>query len=734
MKQVEEPQELSEDINLLVQRMPIEVMQRMPDIDAVLDYLLSCISQVVESDVITIALLDSGKVRTFRSYYPKDLSYLRANDIFNVDKYVALKRAYTTRKSILTADTHNHPDWIIDDQTEWIRSHIAIPMFTQDEFFGFIFLQGLTPNQFSEQDVRRIQPLVAQTSLAVHLATMYRQQEQTTSELEALYNATSVLLTTDNVRMLGSQIAEAVVKEFDHVDCGVILVDLYSPQLERLPRSGIEGLSTSEPLYLDGPGLVPAAIRSGITTYAPDVNQDSRYVANVPEAKSELVIPLRTHNNIIGVLDLQSSQTHSFSPNDVRVLEAFAQRAAVAIENARLYEEIRTFATDQEQLLAERTIELREAKEQVETILNYSSDGVAFTTPDGQIIRTNTAFEKIFGPLPPTKAALSIVDLIDIDMQQSNDCAAALIRVANGKSPSERLIATTINRDTNPIYIDTTLAAVRNSRGHVSGIVFTIRDISDLKKMEDGLRDALAHEMELNQMKSQFIAVVSHEFRTPLATILSAKDGLERYYDRLSDQQKARNFNQIDSNVIRMTEMLDDLLSLTQDETDQKQQDRSYVDLSAVFHSAYEDLLANIGGDYDITFDIIGNPQFVRSNVNQMQHIFINLVENAIKYSGENKSVRVLLDYQQHQFQLTVSDKGIGIPKADQSHIFDPFIRGSNVGTKRGTGLGLSIVERAVRHHKGHIDFTSIPDEGTTFVVTIPYSNTVPDHNIGELL
>ena len=729
MNQVEEPQGLSQDINALVQRMPIEVMQRMPDIDAVLDYLLSCISEVVDSDVITISLLDGDKVRNFRSYYPKDLSYLQANDVFNVDEYVALKQAYTTHQPVLTADTHNHPGWIIDDRTKWIRSHIAIPMFTQDEFFGFIFLQGLTPNQFSDQDVRRIQPLVAQTSLAVHLATIYRQQEQTTSELEALYNATSVLLTTDNVRMLGGQIAEAVVKEFAHVDCGVILVDLYSPQLERLPRAGIEGLSTAEPLYLDGPGLVPSAIRSGITTYAPDVSQDTRYVANVPEAKSELVIPLRTNNNIIGVLDLQSTQTHSFSPNDVRVLEAFSQRAAVAIENARLYEEIRTFATDQEQLLAERTLELREAKEQVETILNYSSDGVAFTTQDGHIIRTNTAFEKIFGPLTHTDENLSIVELIDIDPQQSNDCAAALVRVANGVSQSERLIATTINRDTNPTYIDTTLAAVRNSRDHVSGIVFTIRDISDLKKMEEGLRDALAHEMELNQLKSQFIAVVSHEFRTPLATILSAKDGLERYYDRMNDQQRARNFNQIDSNVTRMTEMLNDLLSLTLDETPQKQKDRSHIDLSAVFRSAYEDLLASIGTGYDITFDVTGEVQHVRCDITQMQHIFINLVENAIKYSSEGKVVRVTLDYQEDQWQLTVSDTGIGIPEADQSHIFDPFIRGANVGNKRGTGLGLSIVERAVRHHDGKIEFSSIQDKGTTFIVTIPYSVNQLDHS-----
>lgn len=725
MSQISNSQDLRDDINLLVQHIPIEVMRRMPDTDSVLDYLLACIDEIIIADALSIFLMDEGKLKLSRRLFKEPEKEKRFAVTIQLDEFPNIERAYTSRETILTRDTQDTDQWITTPDSIWIRSHIAAPMFTQDEFLGFLFIQSQTPNQYTEEDVKRLQPLVAQTSMAVHLAQMYQQQTQTTQELEALYNATSVLLNTDNVYELGSQIALAVVKEFDHVDCGVILVDLYSPQLIRLPRAGVEGLSASEPLFLHGPGLVPASVRSGVTTYAADVRQDVRYVANVPEAMSELVIPLRTHNNIIGVLDLQSTHTNAFGPNEVRVLEAFAQRAAVAIENARLYEEIRTFATDQEQLLAERTLELREAKEQVETILNFSSDGVAFTTRDGKIIRTNTTFEKIFGTgaLRTEKGNVSIIDLIDIDSEQPNGCAEALKRVASGASQSERLIATTINRDVSAIYIDTTLAAVRNARGRISGIVFTVRDITDLKKMEEGLRLALAHEMELNQLKSQFIAVVSHEFRTPLATILSAKDGLQRYYDRLTEEQRQRNYTQIDTNVLRMTEMLDDLLSLTQDDSHQRQQSRERIDLSAEFGNTFEDLRASIGTGYDLQFEVVGTPRLVYCNTKQMQQIFRNLVENAIKYSSEDKQVHIKLEYLTDWVQLVVTDKGIGIPEPDKLHIFDPFIRGSNVGTKRGTGLGLSIVKQAVDNHSGKIVFNSLPGGGTAFLVSVPYES-----------
>ncbi|MEP6984898.1 MAG: GAF domain-containing protein, partial [Chloroflexota bacterium] len=165
-------------------------------------------------------------------------------------------------------------------------------------------------------------------------------RKQVENELSSLYNATSFLFKSDSLFNLGYQVVQAILTEFQHADCGLLLKAKLSDEIIRLTRGGIYQVSANTPLSITGLGVVPEALRTGKIVYSPDTTTDARYMASDPRTRSELVIPLKTTTGILGVLDLQSMEIDAFSLRDQRILSAFAERAAAAIETMQLYEEI----------------------------------------------------------------------------------------------------------------------------------------------------------------------------------------------------------------------------------------------------------------------------------------------------------------------------------------------------------------------------------------------------------
>ncbi len=219
-------------------------------------------------------------------------------------------------------------------------------------------------------------------------------------ELQALYDATSYLFKADNLLSLGQQIVSGVVREFEHADCGIVLLDKSKNKIIRLARIGQADLNPETPLEVDGSGLIPEALRTGEVIYAPDVIQNRHYVANVASTASEFVIPLKTSNGIVGALDLQHAEKDAFSERDRRILTAYAERAAPAIEIMQLYDELNHYAVELESRVAQRTGELNHAKERAEAILNHSIDGIVLLDSQLLIQQTNLAFNALFSVEP----------------------------------------------------------------------------------------------------------------------------------------------------------------------------------------------------------------------------------------------------------------------------------------------------------------------------------------------
>ncbi len=245
-------------------------------------------------------------------------------------------------------------------------------------------------------------------------------------------------------------------------------------------------------------------------------------------------------------------------------------------------------------------------------------------------------------------------------------------------------------------------------------------DITERKRAETEIRKALQQEKELNELKSHFVAMTSHEFRTPLSTILSSAELLEYYGQGWPEDRKKRHLHQIQSAIKHMAQLLDDVLILGRSEAKKLEFMTEPVSLDRFCLEVVEDTKINIDNRYKIKFTHKGNCVNTIFDEKVLRQILHNLLSNAIKYSPEGGTILFTLSCKNNQAVFSIKDEGIGIPLEDQRLLFEPFHRGSNVDNIPGTGLGLTIVKNGVELYGGSLTLKSEPGKGTTFTVTLP--------------
>lgn len=242
--------------------------------------------------------------------------------------------------------------------------------------------------------------------------------------------------------------------------------------------------------------------------------------------------------------------------------------------------------------------------------------------------------------------------------------------------------------------------------------------VESLRESEENILKALAKERELSELKSRFVSMVSHEFRTPLTTIQSSAELLE-YYEWTAAERQER-FQQIRTAVQHMTQLLEDVLLIGKVDSGRVQCKPKPIDVQAFCQELLADLQLTTSDRHRVFFHTTGIPKTVALDPKLLRQILSNLLSNAVKYSPEGGDVALLVDYQTDRLQFSVRDQGIGIPLEDQEHLFEAFYRATNVDTIQGTGLGLAIVKKCVDLHGGEIKCESSVGSGTVFIVTLP--------------
>ena len=432
----------------------------------------------------------------------------------------------------------------------------------------------------------------------------------------------------------------------------------------------------------------------------------------------------------VGSMIMARGTIHAFlnrvQANERALREAFRRLTDQATE-LDLYQQQFTL------LLEERTMALDEVSAQAmlfKALADNSPICFVITNLDQIVTYANAAFHQTFGYDAQCLEAVGQPVTAFWPPEAAEQQAAIARQVVTGGWTGDVQMQ---RQDGTRLDIGGSAIQVTDSAGQVCGQAMILRDISYRKAHERELRQALEAEQQLGALRSRFVSMVSHEFRTPLTIIQSSADGLERFSDRLDAVQRAALQPDLYPGAAhggpagrghdhRAVGIAPDRI-----QPGAPGRGRIVPNLIDEMRLLYAfnpiELILEAEGDAQADLD-----------EKLMRQIVTNLLSNGLKYSPEGTPLRVTLSCPAAQVLiLQVADQGIGIPAADQANLFEAFHRASNVGTIAGTGLGLAIVRRAVELHGGTIDFTSAEGQGTTFTITLPRHPAPPARPLSTL-
>ncbi|WP_394993661.1 ATP-binding protein [Emticicia sp.] len=388
---------------------------------------------------------------------------------------------------------------------------------------------------------------------------------------------------------------------------------------------------------------------------------------------------------------------------------------------------------------------------QVEAIFQFATEAILITDNHGKIIRVNPSTEAMFGYDTSEFINQPIEILIPRRLSERHKNHREKFQ----ENPHARSMGANFDlfakrKDDTEFPVEVSLSPYTNSDG--SFVIAFIIDISIRKKAEnqliaykselekeveertmilkeaiqkleqtkDELDNSLKREREVNSMKSRFISIASHEFRTPLATVLSSLSLVEKYSELKEDEKRNKHISRIKSSVRNLTEILNDFLSLNKLEEGKVMINIEHFNLYDLIDGVRQELQGIAKTSQEIELSCANNgDSMVNLDKTLIRNILINLVSNAIKFSSEDSTININVVLSETTVIISVEDHGIGIPAADQKHLFERFFRSSNAGEIKGTGLGLSIVAHYVNLLKGSIKFESKENVGTKFYINL---------------
>jgi PAS domain S-box-containing protein len=402
-------------------------------------------------------------------------------------------------------------------------------------------------------------------------------------------------------------------------------------------------------------------------------------------------------------------------------------------------------------------------QEMLHSLFEFATEGIIICDQQGVIRLVNPAAEKIFGY---TRGELNDKKIEVLLLRRYHEKHVGS-REGYVKSPEPRSMGRGrdlygLRKDGSEIMVEVSLSPFETQQGKF--VMSFMVDVSERKKNENELRlaherlqqttdalsvlnaeletkvkerteelavaidklassksevmRALERERQVNEMKSRFITTASHEFRTPLGTILSSVSLIGRYEATEDADKRRKHIERIKSSVTNLTEILNDFLSIEKLEEGITRNKPESINLHSLLKEICDDMRSIARPGQTISLEYSGvesvnlDPQLVKNAV-------MNLLSNAIKYSPENKPIVIRVSEQGKILRIDIIDSGIGIPEKDLPHVFERFYRASNSGNVQGTGLGLNIVKKYVELMNGNISCTSVEGEGTTFTIEL---------------
>lgn len=385
-------------------------------------------------------------------------------------------------------------------------------------------------------------------------------------------------------------------------------------------------------------------------------------------------------------------------------------------EKVKAEEELRRYREHLEEMVEERTAQVNSQNIFLRTLIETIPNPLFVKDDKGCYTEVNPAFEKFYG--------MKREDLIGkkLDVVLSGEARRIALETDEKLKKEQGMVSYEVifeKEDGSKVPVIVYKSSFGISSNEPEGIMGMFIDISERKEMEEKTIQALNREKELNEMKTNFISMASHEFRTPLTTILASADLVEMYHSKWSPEKVLNHIKKIQDSVNYMTTLLDDVLTLSRADRGKLKFTPAKSNLREICIQILDEINYQVLPGHNIIFNYNLKEDIVNIDKKLLNQILNNLLSNAVKFSPDGGKIILDVSEKGNFIQFTVQDEGLGIDKNELKNIFEPFFRGKNAAEIHGSGLGLNIVKNAVELHGGEISIESALNKGTKFIFTI---------------
>ncbi|HQV62478.1 MAG TPA: GAF domain-containing protein [Anaerolineales bacterium] len=640
---------------------------------------------------------------------------------------------------ISTLEQANTIDTIQTGEGDDTQSIVAVPMILGGKTLGMLSVQSYQAGVYSEEDVQILGTLANQAIVAIQNGRLFEETQNLASKLEMrvvertsqlqreqqntetlLHILTEVSSSLDLDRALNRTLS--LLNDAIGAEQGTILL-LNADDMLLHYRAGYGYLS--DQVHSDqvvpaagrgftlkvGEGLAGWVVQNREAVLINDLHKDPRWVraASGQDHRSCIVVPMMVGEDVIGSLMVFHRVESFFSAEMLILVKAIASQVAVAINNAHLYELIR----DQAERLGVMLRKEQEDASRSQAILEAVADGVLVTGKDNRITFVNSSAEKI--------VAVNETELLG----RSLDAFGGLFGKAAGS-----WMDTIRHWSANPAsyHLGDTYAEQlelddeRIALVHLAPVIMQKEFLGTVSIFRD-----ITHEVEVDRLKSEFVATVSHELRTPMTAIKGYVDILTMGAAGALNENQMHFLDVVRNNIDRLNTLVSDLLDISRIEAGRVTLNPQSVDLYEIAEDVIEEVLHRSQTEEKpmaLSLDASKKLPSVIGDSERIRQIMGSLVDNAYNYTPENGTITVNIHQENGEIQVDVQDNGVGIASEDQPRIFERFFRGEHplVLATPGTGLGLPIVRQLVEMHNGRIwmSSTGVPGEGSTFSFTLP--------------
>lgn len=645
-----------------------------------------------------------------------------------------------TGKPQLIADTSQSKiDFVKagSDQDD-IQSILAVPMILGGKALGMLSAQSYQTDVYTEEDAQLLGTLANQAIVAIQNGRLFNETQTLASELEMrVLERTGQLQrekqNTDTLLRILTEVSSSLdldralnrtlslLNDASGAEQGTILLVHAEDNLLHY-RAGygyLSDRSTSANRGFTlkiGEGLAGWVVKHREAVLINDLFEDPRWVrstATGQDHRSAIAVPMSVGEDAIGVLMVFHRTASFFSAELLNLVTAIAGQVAVAINNARLYELIR----DQAERLG-----LMLRKEQVEAsrsqaILEAVADGVLVTGADNHISFVNSSITRVLGVDDTQLLGKSLENFAGLFGGASVEWTKTIRRWSEDPSAYKigEMYAEQLELENGRIVLI-----------HLAPVIL----VHDFLGTVSIFRD-ITREVEVDRLKSEFVATVSHELRTPMTAIKGYVDILTMGAAGALNENQMHFLDVVRNNIERLSILVSDLLDISRIESGRVKLEQGSVNLYEIAEEVVAEMLRRSQDDNKpiaLSLDAPKGLPSIQGDGARVRQIISNLVVNAYNYTPENGAILVNIHPENNEVQIDVQDSGIGIRPEDQGRIFERFYRGEHplVLSTPGTGLGLPIVRQLVEMHNGRIwmKSTGVPGEGSTFSFTLPvYKN-----------